>query len=121
VIPVTERLLHLEQRGRGRPGQGVRQSRALAAFDASPAHAPAAKAAALKEAVGAVKSGPLGANSVPDPPNPLKHVAFDALGHANAIGYVVCGVAGVVAALLVVLVLGGGARQPMTAERPPSD
>jgi MFS family permease len=92
-------------------------SRALATFNASPAHAPAAKAAALKEAVGAVKSGPLGANSVPDPPNPLKNVAFDALGHANAIGYVVCGAAGAVAALLVVLALGGGAHQAMIAER----
>lgn len=92
-------------------------SRALAAFTASPAHASAGKAAALKEAVGAVNSGPLGANSVPDPPNPLKHVAFDALGHANAIGYVVCGIAGLVAALLVVLALGGGAHQPMISER----
>jgi MFS family permease len=85
---------------------------AVAAFNASAAHNPA-----LKEAAGAVSSGPLGANSVPDPPNPLKHVAFDALGHANAIGYVVCGIAGLVAALLVVLALGGGTHQPMIAER----
>jgi len=84
----------------------------VAAFNASAAHNPA-----LKEAAGAVSSGPLGANSVPDPPNPLKHVAFDALGHANAIGYVVCGLAGLVAALLVVLALGGGTHQPMIAER----
>jgi MFS family permease len=85
---------------------------ALAAFNASAARNPA-----LKEAAGAVSSGPLGANSVPDPPNPLKHVAFDALGHANAIGYLVCGIAGLVAALLVVLALGGGTHQPMIAER----
>jgi MFS family permease len=81
-------------------------SHALATFNALPAHAPAAKAAALKAAVGAVNSGPLGANAVPAPLNPLKNVAFDALGHANAIGYVVCGIAGVVAALLVVFGLG---------------
>jgi MFS family permease len=85
---------------------------AVAAFNASAARNPALKAAA-----GAVNSGPLGANSVPDPPNPLKHVAFDALGHANAIGYVVCGVAGLVAALLVVLALGGGSHQSMIAAR----
>jgi MFS family permease len=91
-------------------------SRALTAFDASPAHAPAAKAAALKEAVGAVNSGPLGANSVPDPPNPLKNVAFDALGHANSIGYLICGIAGLVAALLVVFALAGGAHDAEISE-----
>jgi hypothetical protein len=82
-------------------------AKALAAFNAAPAHASGAKAAALKGAVGAVSSGPLGANSVPNPPNPIKTVAFDALGHANSIGYVICGIAGVVAALLVMLALGG--------------
>ena len=75
----------------------------MAVFNAS-----AAKHPALKPVVGAVNSGPLGANSVPNPPNPLKNVAFDALGHANSIGYVVCGVAAVIAALLVMLALGGG-------------
>ena len=44
-----------------------------------------------------MNSGPLGANSVPDPPNPLKNVAFDALGHANSIGYLICGLAGLLA------------------------
>src|ERR1700761_2416408 len=85
-------------------------AKALAAFNASPAHASGAKAAALKGAVGAVSSGPLGANSVPNPPNPIKTVAFDALGHANSIGYVICGIAGLVAALLVMLALGGRTR-----------
>jgi MFS family permease len=47
----------------------------------------------------------------------LAGFTFDALGHANAIGYVVCGVAGLVAALLVVLALGGGAHRPMITER----
>lgn len=77
----------------------------MAVFNAS-----AAKNLALKPVVGAVNSGPLGANSVPNPPNPLKNVAFDALGHANSIGYVVCGIAALVAALLVMLALGGGTR-----------
>ncbi len=81
-------------------------SKALTAFNASATHNPS-----LKPVVGAVNSGPLGANSVPDPPNPLKDVAFHALGHANSIGYVICGVAGLVAALLVVLALGGGTHR----------
>jgi hypothetical protein len=44
------------------------------------------------------------------PFNLLRDVAFHALGHAYSIGYVVCGVAVVVAALLVTLALGGRAR-----------
>ena len=64
-----------------------------------------------------MNSGPLGANAVPSPPNPLKAVAFDALGHANAVGYLVCGIAGLVAALLVVLALGGGTRDAMMTEQ----
>jgi MFS family permease len=86
-------------------------SRALAAFNASAAHVPA-----LRPVVGAVNSGPLGANSIPDPPNPLKTVAFEALGHANAVGYVVCGIAALVAALLVVLGLRGGTHDAMITE-----
>jgi hypothetical protein len=92
-------------------------SKALAAFNASPEHAPAAKVPELKEAIGAVNSGPLGANSVPNPPNPLKNVAFDALGHANAIGYVVCGLAGLIAALLVVLMLGVSPHDSMITKQ----
>jgi MFS family permease len=100
-------------------------SQALAAFNAAPAHAPAALQPALKAAVGAVNSGPLGANAVPGtisangkiiPFNPLKDVAFQALGHAYSIGYVVCGIAAVVAALLVTLALGGRARDTMVTE-----
>ncbi|MBV9794486.1 MAG: MFS transporter [Actinobacteria bacterium] len=83
-------------------------SKALAAFNAAPAHATGAKAAALKSAVGAVNSGPLGANAIPDPPNPIKDVAFHALGSANSVGYVICGVAGLVAAVLVIATLGQG-------------
>jgi MFS family permease len=100
-------------------------SHALAAFNASAAHAPAAVAPQLKAAIGAVNSGPLGANAVPGtvtangrtvPFNPLKDVAFQALGHAYAIGYVICGIAAVVAALLVTLALRGGARDSMVTE-----
>jgi MFS family permease len=91
-------------------------SRAVAAFNAAPAHAPAAAAPALKALVGAVNSGPLGANSIPDPPNPLKNVAFEALGHANSIGYLICGIAALAAALLVVLAMGGGTHDVMITE-----
>lgn len=86
-------------------------SKALAAFNAAAAHVPA-----LKPAVGAVNSGPLGAVSVPDPPNPIQHVAFLATGHANAVGYLVCGIASVVAMLLVVLGIRGGAHDAMINE-----
>ena len=90
--------------------------KALAAFEAAPAHATGAQKAALEEAVGAVSSGPLGANAVPGtilvdgesvPFNPLKDVAFAALDHAYASGYLVCGIAALVAALLTALFLGG--------------
>ena len=59
-------------------------------------------------AVAAVKSGPLGQNGVPAqvpgpdgkliPFNPLKDVAFHALSHGYALGYLVCGIAALVAA-----------------------
>src|SRR6202034_1505160 len=61
---------------------------ALRAFNQAPGHAPAAQRPGLEAAVGAVNSGPLGANSVPgsitlphgqtEPFNPLKDVAFHA-------------------------------------------
>jgi hypothetical protein len=66
------------------------------------------------EAVGAVNSGPLGANAVPG--NPLKETAFAALGHAYSLGYVVCGVAALVAAALAAFALGGTAHRPMISE-----
>jgi hypothetical protein len=56
---------------------------------------------------GAVNSGPLGANAIPNPPNPLKDVAFHALSHGYGIAYLVCGIAALVAALIAALVLGG--------------
>jgi MFS family permease len=65
-------------------------------------------------AVGAVNSGPLGANAVPG--NPLKDTAFAALGHAYSLGYVVCGIAALVAAVLAVVALGGTAHRPLISE-----
>jgi MFS family permease len=62
------------------------------------AHAP-------PSAAGAIESGPLGQVSVPG--NPLHDVAFTALGDAYSIGYVVCAVSALVAALLAGLALGG--------------
>jgi hypothetical protein len=82
----------------------------LATFYASASSSPMAAAA-----VGAVKSGPLGANGVPAtattpsgktvPLNPLKDVAFHALGSAYQFDYVIVGCAAAVAAVLVLLVL----------------
>jgi MFS family permease len=65
--------------------------------------------------VGAVHSGPLGANAIPG--NPLKDLAFTALDHAYALGYVVCGIAALAAAILAVAGLRGSADRPLvTAE-----
>jgi MFS family permease len=90
---------------------------ALNSFYAAPAHVPAAQKATVEAAVGAVKSGPLGQNGVPAqvpgpdgkliPFNPLKDTAFHALSHAYAIGYLVCGVAALAAALIAAVLLGG--------------
>jgi MFS family permease len=88
---------------------------ALNGFYHSAASAPAAQRAKLQTAIAAVKSGPLGANAVPAtaklpnghavPLNPLKNVAFHALGSAYSFGYVVVGCAAAVSGLLVLLVL----------------
>ncbi len=75
---------------------------ALAAFNASEKIP-----APLK---GAVNSGPLGANAIPNPPNPLKDVAFQALSDAYATGYLVCGLAALVAAVVAAVLLGGRAH-----------
>ena len=96
---------------------------ALAAFNNSAASAPAAQKSTVEGAIGAVNSGPLGVNGVPGtvtlptgqvvPFNPLKNVAFTALDHAYSLGYVICGVAGLVAALLAVVALGGRAHDAL--------
>jgi MFS family permease len=90
---------------------------AVHAFNAAPAAAPPAQRGALGAAVGAVNSGPLGANGVPAtvtlpngstvPFNPLKDVAFHALSNAYAIGYLVCAIAALVAAAIAAVLLGG--------------
>jgi MFS family permease len=96
---------------------------ALAAFNAAPAHVPAAQRPAVEAAVGAVNSGPLGANAVPAtvpgpggkpvPFNPLQNVAFHSLSHAYSIGFIVCGLAGLLAAALAVAALRGRARETL--------
>jgi MFS family permease len=99
---------------------------ALSAFYASPAKAPPAQRGAAMEAVGAVRSGPLGANAVPAdvvgpngktmPLNPLKHVAFTALDNAYSIGYLVCGLAALSAALLAAFMLRRLADRPLVTQ-----
>jgi MFS family permease len=87
----------------------------LATFYGSAAHAPPAQREQAQAAIAAVKSGPLGANGVPAtatlpnghtvPLNPLKDVAYHALGRAYQFDYVIVGCAAALAALLVLLVL----------------
>jgi MFS family permease len=106
--------------------------KALAAFYASPAHAPADQHAKAAAAVGAVRSGPLGQNAVPAavpgpgghlmPLNPLKHIAFHALDSAYSVGYLLCACAALAAFLLSAVAL-GGSRQEVEQEefrRPPA-
>ncbi len=95
----------------------------LAAFNAAPAHVPAAQRPSVEAAVHAVASGPLGANAVPAtvpgpggkpvPFNPLKDVAFHALSHAYAIGYLVCAGAALLAAVLTVLAVRGRVHETL--------
>lgn len=92
-------------------------SSALASFYAAPQHVPAAQRASVSGAVAAVKSGPLGQNGVPAqvpgpdgklmPFNPLKDIAFHALSHGYALGYLVCGIAALAAALIAGTMIGG--------------
>jgi Major Facilitator Superfamily len=91
--------------------------KALTAFYAAPAHVPPAQRASVTAAVGAVRSGPLGANAVPAsvpgpggkprPFNPLHTIAFHALDHAYKTGYVVCGGAAALSFVLAGVALGG--------------
>ena len=99
---------------------------ALSKFNGSAAAAPAAQKPSLEAAVGAVNSGPLGANAVPGsvtlangqtvPFNPLKDVAFHALDHAYSIGYIVCGLSALAAALLAALGLRGRSHETLISE-----
>jgi MFS family permease len=91
-------------------------SAAVQAFNAAPKNAPPAQRESLGAAVGAVNSGPLGANGVPatvtlpngtkQPLNPLKDVAFHALSNAYAVGYLVSGISALVAAAIAAVLLG---------------
>lgn len=99
---------------------------ALAVFTAAPATAPPGQREQLAAAVGAVHSGPLGANAVPAtatlpsgqtvPLNPLKDVAFHALSDAYAVGYLVCGISALVAAVIAGLLLAGRAGHSHVTE-----
>lgn len=96
---------------------------ALAAFSAAPAHVPAAQRPAVEAAVHAVASGPLGANAVPAtvpgpggrpvPFNPLKDIAFHALSHAYSAGYLICGLAALLAAALTLVAVRGRAHETL--------
>jgi MFS family permease len=96
---------------------------AVAAFNTAPAHVPAAQRPSVEAAVHAVASGPLGANAVPatvpgpggkaTPFNPLKDVAFHALSHAYSVGYVICGVSALVAALLALVAVRGRVHETL--------
>jgi hypothetical protein len=101
-------------------------ARALESFNDSAANAPAGQKAALEAAIGAVNSGPLGANAVPGTItvpdgttvafNPLKDVAFHALDHAYSLGYAICAVAALIAALLAAVMLSGNPNELLITE-----
>jgi MFS family permease len=100
---------------------------ALDTFNASAATAPDAQRETVEGAIAAVNSGPLGANAVPEtvalpdgstvPFNPLKDTAFQALGNAYSLGYLIVGLCAIAAAVVtVVLIKGPGPDAPVTAE-----
>ncbi|MEU5339859.1 MULTISPECIES: MFS transporter [unclassified Streptomyces] len=92
-------------------------SQALDAFNSSAANAPSGQQEALEGAIGAVNSGPLGANAVPAtvplpdgstvPFNPLKETAFHALGSAYSLGYLIVGLCALAAALVTMVLISG--------------
>lgn len=86
----------------------------VASFYNSVATAPAAAKQATAAAVGAVKSGPLGAVAVPAttqvsgqtvPLNPLHNTAYQALGSSYQLVFGICAICALVAAALVLAVL----------------
>ncbi|KOU57601.1 MFS transporter [Streptomyces sp. MMG1533] len=100
---------------------------ALNTFNASAATAPDGQRETVEGAIAAVNSGPLGANAVPEtvalpdgstvPFNPLKDTAFQALGNAYSLGYLIVGLCAVAAAVVtVVLIKGHRPDTPVTAE-----
>jgi MFS family permease len=110
-------------RAAGKISQAIAGSPALQAhlttFYHSVASAPAAAKATAAAAVGAVKSGPLGAVAVPAtarvnghtvPLNPLHDTAYHALGSAYQLVFAICAGCALVAAVLVLAVLRADAR-----------
>ena len=99
---------------------------AVEKFNGSAASAPAGQRQALEGAIGAVNSGPLGANAVPGtirlpdgasaPFNPLKDTAFHALSNAYTLGYLIVGLCAVAAALVAMLFIGGAGHDPLVTE-----
>jgi MFS family permease len=100
---------------------------ALDTFNASAATAPEAQRETVEGAIAAVNSGPLGANAIPGtvtlpdgstvPFNPLKDTAFEALGNAYSLGYLIVGLCAIAAAVVtVVLIKGDRPGAPVTAE-----
>jgi hypothetical protein len=95
-------------------------------FNASAASAPEGQKQALEGAIGAVNSGPLGANAVPAtiplpdgtsaPFNPLKDTAFHALSSAYTLGYLIVGICAVAAAVVAMAFIGGTTHDPLVAE-----
>ena len=57
-----------------------------------------------------------GPKGTPVPFNLLKDIAFHALGQAYSLGYVICGVAALVAAALAATALRGLAHRPLVTE-----
>jgi hypothetical protein len=105
-------------RAAGKIARAISSSPTLAhqvnSFYGSVAHVPAAAKASTAAAIGAVKSGPLGAVGVPAtvpshgktvPLNPLHHTAFEALGSSYQFVWVINAVCAGIAAVLVFLVL----------------
>jgi hypothetical protein len=109
AVALSEAADQIRQRLAG--SAALRQN--LSTFVSSAAHVPPAQRPAVEAAVHAVQSGPLGANAVPAsiiqpgggvvPFNPLKPIAFTALGHSYALGFVLSGSAALLAAALTLL------------------
>jgi MFS family permease len=98
---------------------------ALQYFNSSAANAPIEQRPQVEAAIGAVNSGPLGANAVPAtitlpdgatvPFNPLKETAFHALGSAYSLGYLIVGLCALAAAVIAVVLISGRSHDPLIA------
>ncbi|POX46388.1 MFS transporter [Streptomyces sp. Ru71] len=96
-------------------------SRVTSSLAGAPALSDASRAAAHEVLA---EGGPLALNAVPpnSPPGAARSYALDALGHGYGIGFVVCGCAAVLSALLVVTALRGPAtRQEAVRPEPDGD